>query len=269
MTQIFDFMPLFSGCSQSVSDALKELTIASLRIPTGSIGAGGDSTLHIDQVAENAALTYLAKTGYTFNILSEEAGFLDHQSDVTLIIDPIDQTINAQRGLPYFAFSIAAYKDGIIIAGHVRNLGNGDVFYATRSGGAFMNGQPIHASQCGSLSEAHCFVIRAGQGLDRPEYHRFFFETRLLRVTGCSSLDLCYIASGQWDACIHADQREGHGEKVVDVAAAKIILEEGGGVVRDANGGEFPIVLDLHIKHPIVAAATLELMSEILVILKT
>jgi len=264
MTQPFDFIPLFAECSQAVADALQNLTPATLRVPTGSIGASGDFTLHIDQVAENAALTYLASTGRVFNILSEEVGLLNHQADVTVIIDPIDQTINAQRGLPYFSFSIAAYQDGKVNAGYVHNLGSGDSFHAKRGSGAFMNGQPIRVSQCRTLADAYCFVIRAGQGLDRAEYHRFFFETRLLRVTGCSSLDLCYVASGQWDACVHADLREGHGEKIVDVAAAKLILEEAGGIVQDANGSEFPIVLDVQAKHPIVAAATPELMSEIL-----
>jgi myo-inositol-1(or 4)-monophosphatase len=57
--------------------------------------------------------------------------------------------------------------------------------------------------------------------------------------------------------------REGHGEKVVDVAAARLIVQEAGGVVRDINGNEFDISLNLSAKRPTLAAATPELMDEI------
>ena len=263
----YDFIPLFHRCGQAVSDALRGCTGIGLNEPVGNIGAGGDQTLRIDQVAEQAALRCIRESDIHLNIMSEEIGLLDHGAEVTLIIDPIDQTLNARRNFPYFSFSIAAYCDGDVISGYIQNLASGNIFHAARGLGAFQNGNPVRVSNCTKLNDAHCFVIRSAKGYDRLIYHRFFFETRLLRVTGCSSLDLCHVASGHWDAFVHAELRKGHGEKNVDVVAAKLIVEEAGGVVRDVYGNNFEIILDVQQKRSILATSTPALMDEILAVL--
>ncbi len=261
-----DFIPLFQKCGQAVALALSNYT-ADWNASTGQRGAGGDETLVIDRLAETAARDFVGESGISVNIYSEEAGFIDRGAEITLIIDPIDQTINARRGLPFYTFSIAAYQAGQVMAGLVRYLAGQDTFHATRGGGAFRNGKPIRVSTCRHLSDASCSVIRASPGETRPEHHRLFFETHLLRVTGCSSLDLCYVASGSLDACVHADLRSGHGERDVDVAAAMLIVKEAGGVMLDVYGNEFQIMFDPSAKRSIMAAATPELMTEIFEIL--
>src|ERR1700742_185664 len=86
-------------------------TIAERVKETGTRGGGGDRTLVIDEVAEEmvfAELQGLYAAGARFSAVSEERGFVDFGSpDVCVVIDPIDGSVNAKRGLPHFALSLA------------------------------------------------------------------------------------------------------------------------------------------------------------------
>src|ERR1700754_4284607 len=86
-------------------------TIAERVRETGTRGQGGDRTLLIDEAAEDvvfAELHGLHVAGARFTAVSEERGEVDFGSrDVLVVIDPIDGSTNAKRGLPHFALSIA------------------------------------------------------------------------------------------------------------------------------------------------------------------
>ena len=74
------------------------------------LGADGTITKYVDKIAEDAALNYLQKSKIKVNVLSEEAGYIDNNADYTFVLDPIDGTRNAYRGIPFFAISIAVGK---------------------------------------------------------------------------------------------------------------------------------------------------------------
>lgn len=93
---------------------------------TNVIGFGGDDSLKMDLYAEKVFFKYLSSFG---NIFSEEYGFLDNNSDFTIIIDPLDGSNNFYSNLPYFGTSVALKKDGKIIAGFVTNLSTGIIKY--------------------------------------------------------------------------------------------------------------------------------------------
>jgi len=81
------------------------------------------------------------------------------------------------------------------------------------------------------------------------------------------------MASGSMDAFVHADVQPDSGERAVDIAAAKLIVEEAGGPICDVAGQPLiikdPLVIaDPFEKRPVVAVATLELMDEILTLLR-
>src|SRR3954451_13370040 len=86
-------------------------TIAERVVETGTRGEGGDRTLEIDQAAEDvvfAELQALHDAGVRFTAVSEERGVVDFGSpDIRVVIDPIDGSVNAKRGLPHFALSVA------------------------------------------------------------------------------------------------------------------------------------------------------------------
>src|ERR671934_3073792 len=123
-------------------------------IETGTTGGGGDRTLVIDQLAEDLVFEQLERlhdAGARFTAISEERGVVDFGDDgVRVVIDPIDGSMNAKRGLTHHALSIAV-ADGPTMAdvrfGYVYDLGPGEEWRATRGLGAFLNDQPLSAPQ--------------------------------------------------------------------------------------------------------------------------
>src|SRR5581483_6569192 len=115
---------------------------------TGTTGGGGDQTLLIDEWAEDAVFRELAAVhdqGHRFCAVSEERGTVDFgDSRVRVVVDPIDGSTNAKRGLPHHALSLAV-ADGPTMAdvafGYVLDLGPGEEWWARRGEGAFLNGE--------------------------------------------------------------------------------------------------------------------------------
>jgi myo-inositol-1(or 4)-monophosphatase len=74
------------------------------------IGADGTPTMLIDQLVEEAILAVTDR--YRVNLLSEEVGFIDHGSAITLVVDPLDGSANAAAGVPLSCFSGVLLDDG-------------------------------------------------------------------------------------------------------------------------------------------------------------
>src|SRR5256885_2747038 len=119
---------------------------------TGRRGEGGDLTLVIDQRAEDAVfaqLELLHAGGARFTAVSEERGEVDFGAeDVRVVIDPLDGSLNAKRGLPAHALSLAV-ADGPTMAdvvfGYVYDFGTGEEWVARRGAGVLLNGRPAPA----------------------------------------------------------------------------------------------------------------------------
>ena len=77
------------------------------------IGADGTPTKYIDKIAEDVAINFIKKSKIKVNILSEEAGFIDLGGEYTFVLDPIDGTRNAYRGIPFYSVSLAVGKSKI------------------------------------------------------------------------------------------------------------------------------------------------------------
>ena len=109
------------------------------------IGADGTPTKYIDKFAEDIAIDFIKKSKFNINILSEEAGFLDFDGDYTFILDPIDGTRNAIRGIPIYSISLGVGKKSIsdVNFGIVKNIPTGDLFIAEKGNGAFLNNNQI------------------------------------------------------------------------------------------------------------------------------
>src|SRR4051794_2978331 len=128
-------------------------TIAERVLETGTRGEGGDRTLEIDKAAEDIVfkeLTALHDAGARFCAVSEERGIVDFGSeDVRVIIDPIDGSLNAKRGLPHHALSVAV-ADGPTMAdvffGFVQDFGPQEEWLAWRGEGAQLDGVSLNPS---------------------------------------------------------------------------------------------------------------------------
>src|SRR5919206_5079690 len=147
--------PDWLGASRRAAGAVRDMlaarpTIAERVEETGSRGQGGDRTLEIDDAAEDAVfaeLDALHATGARFTAVSEERGWVDYgEPGVLVVIDPIDGSVNAKRGLPHHALSIAVAEGPTmadVVFGYVQDFGPEEEWVAWRGRGALLDGHPL------------------------------------------------------------------------------------------------------------------------------
>ncbi len=163
----------------------------------------------------------------------------DPYTDFCFICDPIDGTANFMRSCNHSAVSLAATKNGEIIAGVVCNPFVDELFYAEKGKGAFLNGRKIHTSNK-NLKNA---IVAFGTSPYYPELSKNTIETLRklmpdcedIRRAGTASLDLCYTASGRYDMFFE------YSLYPWDHAAGNIIIKEAGGLITDRNGKDIPL----------------------------
>jgi len=215
-------------------------------------GAYGTPTQAIDKVAEDAALLCLKAHGAKLNILSEEAGFLDRGGTRTLILDPVDGTHNAVRGVPLFATSLAIGDDRLSTVTHglVRDLVRGTVYYAEKGQGATADGRRI-ATRAFNPEES-VFSVYQGRNA-KPQSADVAHAGRRARHLGAASLDLCLVASGAFDAYV-MNSASAAQLRIIDIAAGVLIVREAGGVVVDLRRRELEMPVTLKARTNLIAA---------------
>ncbi len=196
------------------------------------MGADGTTTNRIDRIAENAVLSALERHGNPFNVLSEEKGFIDMNREMTLIVDPLDGTYNALHGIPFYAVSLAVSEGTMkdVRWALVRNLISGDEYTATRGGGAFLNGRRIHTRRYDSTSPV--FSIFLGKSASQRSL-LLASKCKRIRSMGSAALEISMVASGASDMYCYCSELPDVGLRIVDIAAATLILREAGGKVMD------------------------------------
>ena len=200
-----------------------------------------------DVVADAAALEVLLGAG--FGVLSEETGLTSDDRDVLVVVDPVDGSTNAARGLPWFATSLCALDVDGPVAAVVVNQATGEHFSALRGGGARRNGVPTAPSACTALGEAMVGVTSTPPAR---------LGWRQVRALGAVALDLCAVACGHLDAYIDCSV-ETHGPW--DYMGAMLICEEAGASIVDLTGRDLVTRVVDERRSP-VAAATSELLTQ-------
>jgi len=203
-------------------------------------GKGGDRTTLIDKFAEDIAVKKLEDfhgEGNEFTLISEELGTRKFgESKNIILIDPLDGSENAKRGLPFFSVSIALIEGEKLkntTVGYVLNLMNGDEFYAIKDDGAFFNDIKIKKIKPKISKNSNLGVV----GIEAPVRDSLSYISKIgefserIRIMGSLALDICYTASGAYDACVFPFK-----SRSVDFAAGKLILEEAGGIITDFSG---------------------------------
>lgn len=222
------------------------------------IGADGTSTTYIDDVAEKTAISMIKKSGIAVNVLSEEAGFLDFGGSYTFILDPIDGTRNAYRGVPFFSVSLAIGTNrlGDVWYGVVKNIPTGDVFTAEKGRGCFCNGKQIHVCEVPARELVVCLSL--GKNSDKTTLR--FAKENTIRSFGSASLEMCMVARGGIDAYVVGKKYL----RVVDIAASTLIVREAGGFVTDIEGKQLDMSLSLDERTSLVASCSQELIKQCL-----
>lgn len=236
------------------------------------MGADGTPTKLIDLVAEDEAVGVLESTDRPVTIISEEIGVLHINREVDepgiiFVVDPLDGTSNAIRNIPFYGISVAVAErrpDGTaptlknVLMGFVKNFATGDLYWAIKGQGAFLNEKPIRSSSQSSLNRTSLGAFIYGTRFRRVD--SICRVIRRMRILGSVALELAYVASGSYDAFM--DLRENL--RIVDIAASKLIVEEAGGVVTNERGGEIDGLLNVKARTSLVAAGNLELHEKIM-----
>lgn len=153
------------------------------------------------------------------------------------ICDPLDGTTNYVHQLPNYCVSIALRHDTELLVGVVFDPISNECFSAVSGGGAFLNGEPIHVSDCTETSRALVAVSLPPQiARDALEISRFLdllVSCQAVRRLGSAALNLCYLAAGRLDGYWATDT------KIWDVAAGVLLVREAGGEVSASRGGQF------------------------------
>ncbi|MEM7605367.1 MAG: inositol monophosphatase family protein [Myxococcota bacterium] len=196
-----------------------------------------------DTAAEARVVETLRAARPKDRILAEEGGALGNGDGAHVwIVDPIDGTTNFAHGHPFFACSVACYRNDEALAGAVVAPALGIEWLAERGGGATRNGRACSVSRVRTLAEALCATgfpyDRHTSDDDNGEaFYRVLKRCQGMRRCGSAAIDLCLVADGTYDAYWESKL------KPWDLAAGVLMVREAGGRLTDFAGG--PIQLDV------------------------
>jgi len=238
---------------------LAELPLRSDREPVVGSGKGGDETTAIDAAAERAILAHFAGLdGLT--IVSEEAGVIG-DGPTFVVIDPIDGSLNAKRGIGFFALSIAIASGptmGDVDFGFVHDFGTGEEWTATRGEGATLGGVPLDGDRPKEQIEILAFEATLTSSVAEKAAAVVDVAYRL-RIMGSLALSLCHLAAGRIDAVCSLKPA-----RAVDIAAAQLLVLERGLAIELPEAPPFATApLDLEGRSRVVAAGTTEVCRQL------
>jgi len=237
----------------NASEALDVLS-ETADVIAGTLGALDDWGLagtragqyHSDLAADAAALVVLERAGV--GVLSEESGRHREGAEITVVMDPLDGSTNASRGIPWFATSLCAVDADGPLAAVVVNLATKDRFVATRGGGASRNGEPMQPSD--RVEMGRSIIGLSG-------YPPSYLGWKQFRALGAVALDLCAVAGGVLDGYLDCSW-DAHGSW--DYLGGLLVCHEAGAQVVDAEGRDL-VVLDHASRRTPVGAGTPDLLE--------
>jgi myo-inositol-1(or 4)-monophosphatase len=241
-------------------------------IETGETGEGGDRTLVIDAEAEDAVfaeLELLHDDGARFTAISEERGQVEFGAGggaPFVIIDPIDGSLNAKRGLPHHALSIAVSEGPTmadVVFGYVHDLGPDEEWRAVRGAGAFLDDVRLDPPPERRRDDGRLELVAVESADPRwlaKASDDLVATTRRIRAMGSIAVSLCQVAATRVDGMASLWRC-----RAVDAAAAQLIVRESGGEVAFLGCASGPLgaPLDLAPHHPVVAARTPESLAQL------
>ena len=222
------------------------------------IGADGTPTKYVDKLAEDVAIKFIKKTGMDVNILSEEAGFLDFDGEYTFVLDPVDGTRNAYRGIPFYSVSLGVGKSRLsdVEYGIVKNIPTGEIFFAEKEYGAFLNKKRIGVPDVPAKDILSSITL--GKNFDALTLS--LAKKGVVRSLGSVSLEMCMVAMGALDFYVIGKEYL----RVTDIAASTLIMREAGGIVTNIHGEELDMYIGLDERTSVIAACSDELVHKII-----
>jgi myo-inositol-1(or 4)-monophosphatase len=234
------WLPIFRAIAAEIRATIPPLSGTLRGREEVGLGAGGDRTIYMDQLAEEVVVRHLEQAyrgGRRFRLISEELGERDFGGDPLVLADPLDGSFNAKMGLPYYAVVLAVTEGdrfSDVKLGYVQNLVTGDEYHAIAGAGAFHRGEPLRPEPPAFDGRSIPLVqFDAPSGVDpRERAAPIFARAEKVRQLGSAALNLCHTASGGVTLQVTPAW-----VRSFDLAGPLLILREAGGIATDFEGG--------------------------------
>ena len=163
-----------------------------------------DLVTEVDKKSEAKIIEVIHSHFPGHNVLSEEIGNLDMDSEYVWIADPIDGTVNYAHSVPIFCISIALEIRKEVVLGMVYNPITGERFFSEKGKGAFLGEKKIKVSDAKHLKDGLVvtgFPYGAMNNMDNciDHFNNFIKFGLPIRRLGSAALDLCYVAAGRFE----------------------------------------------------------------------
>jgi len=260
-----EVIEILREASKRIFENVKEIAGTDDAAGDFGVGAGGDISRNIDIIAEKTVLDYLKEINFECIVLGEECGRveLSDQPKGFVIMDAIDGSANAVRGVPFFCSSLAfatENKISSITDGVITNLSNGEMYWASKNKGAFLDDKQIKVNKRDPIYKI-IGINTSGASIDlmtrlNPIYENYEHT----RHFGANALEMAMFARGLMDIFIDLRNKI----RIQDIAAGYIIVKEAGGILLDARLNLLDADLSYETRVSFIAAANQEILDEIM-----
>ena len=231
-----DFIPAMSEIAREAGALLMEYFHQHVKVEyKGDV----DLVTVADRKSEALILERIRTGCPSHDILGEEGGLVDNNSDYRWYVDPLDGTTNFAHGFPVFCVSLGLEYKQRLVAGVVYDPTRDELFTAEQGSGAYLNQQRIQVSKIANLAES--LLATGFPSHKRHKNPNIFFDHQItlrshgVRRAGSAALDLCDVACGRFDGFWEFNLNPW------DTAAGVLMVEEAGGMVSDFSGGAFQL----------------------------
>jgi len=262
---IMEVIEILREASNRIYENVKDLAGTEHAAGNFGRGAGGDISRNIDIVAERTVLDYLKEINFACIVLGEECGRVELSDNPKgyIIMDAIDGSANAVRGVPFFCSSLAfaiESKLSSITDAIITDLTNGEIYWASKNKGSFFNKQQIKVNDNDPIYKIVGINI---SGASKDLVKRFlpiFEKHNHLRHFGANALEMAFFARGLID--IFIDLR--YKIRIQDIAAGYLIVKEAGGLLLDGDLNPLDADLSYETRVSFIAAANRKILDEIM-----
>ena len=251
-----DWLGFCRHAASAARDAVAAFETTAERSQETGRGEGGDTALVIDRAAEQAIIAEFEALALPLTVVTEERGELQLSGGgpVRVVVDPIDGSLNAKRGIGFFSLSVAVADGptmGDVRFGFVHDFGTGEEWTAARGDGAFLHGRALDGDRPKDRIEILAFEATRTSSVAEKAAAVVDLAYRL-RIMGSLALSLCHLAAGRMDAvCSLKPARS------VDIAAAQLLVRERGLAIELPEAPPFGAApLDVEGRSRVVAGAT-------------
>ena len=264
MKPYMEVIEILKEASKRVYENVKDLAGTSAAAGDYGIGAGGDISRNIDIVAEKTVLDYLKEISFECVVLGEECGRVELSSSPKgfVIMDAIDGSANAVRGIPFFCCSLAfatENKISSITDGVVTDLSSGDVYSASKGKGSFFNDKKIHVHENEPIYRIVGINLSGATPKQVEKLQPLFKSHNHTRHFGANALEMAFFARGLIDIFIDFRGKI----RVQDMAAGYLLIKEAGGLILDEKLEPLDADLSYQTRLSFIAAANKKILNDV------